>query len=1718
MALPDYTDETNYWDQVAQRSASSYAPTAKTASNVTQLGTNYPWMSPGVTMAAASTDQDGRELARAELANILSKSSYMPGEQVVARQPHVDQATRRLTRYRNLLDDYLANKEKVDAAIKLWDTHEGRMTPEVDKAGQIKSRYFDALHVLGDTPESLANLDRVLQAGPRSITKADKLIRDAVAGLAPKGTSDLEAITDVAGAGLGGAAFVAGQISKLGDVKLPGQQFTSREASGGLAQGAALVMQTGYQAASALNRVGARYTDFRSGNEGNPLDIPRQVAEQTDVYQALKGKSLGSGILPSPESEAGQAAVQAAIRYSPTTYGGQAWTPGRSIADLVSTPGSDAFNVLSGGVDAALAITMDPANIALTRLAEARAAGKTFITPTAEALADRGAINGLSKATVGMRPSWWLTDEAAPFVKGATEETSPYHIWLATERKINNPTLLRDLANESDSQKVANLLMEKSGTDIENPIKAWEVKPGMRAGAYTPKGWSAPLGGDANLMQNVVEGERQLVNARVPFGVRGPVMDTWFRATTPAARAEAMKATSDAITSQLIENGVANVPDKEIAALVAKRYPGGIPAGQTDKGVWITAQKELQHGRLDALTEMFHNDKQALTVYNIDAVTGQDALNPLRVNVDGSWEEGPSPHLIAEMLSGPIEWPDYHLVRRATSPYSAAVDNKVWAHAAAGGDALMRFWKPAVILRPALTLRIIGDEQLRLAAEGLPNAFTHPIQLIAQMIGQRNAGDVLGTAFNQAENSGLRTAMGQNRFDPGENKVLQEALGSGGLKLDTKKELSFWIKVNMGHEKAPEGVIANAVKMGRDPLLPRTFEMTPDEMMDWLRTGDGKPYVDSLHGQYPLIDNPDKLRDYVNSLYDRVDNWSQANPEMLDMLRTQKVPGTDTPIWDVQKGQANPAALAFADRMRNEGRIGNWTTLPVSVFEPKARKGVWDKTTGFFFDHLLTSPSDQFSRGPAYESVYWNKVEQSFPELSADARKQVIGNLDKSFVAKDQAARIRNLDKTLSEHGLEGDLTAADINVLANHAGITKTQALLYDLSNKSQWSDAARLIAPFGEAWREVMTTWFNLVKDHPNILRRAEQAAIAARDAQIDPITGLPHAGGVGFFHMDPQTGQQVFTYPGSGLLTDKLLGVPIPMHGSAQGLSLIGQGLPGVGPAVSIPAAWFLPNKPSLDQVKQLIFPYGLPTGTSPVDTITGTVVPGWLKNINQAFSEPNGSQQYANVTLDIAKYDASTGEFDLRGDDPAGEMRRLLDKAKSQARWFYVIRGFAQATGPTAPSPDFLVKDKSGHLLLTALVAQDYRKKADKVGYDAAFQWLLDRYGPDNFFLPQSKSQVNAAGLATGDTGQYDWVRTHEHLREQFPQVWALFAPQSGKFDYEAYQAEFKRGDREGIAPQKMVENANSRLASYIYFQTRDKFGAVPDNQKSSTQKQQEATYLSQLRTDLIAQFPGYNPDIPTGAGKTRQLVTQLEDALLNPQLAGTPVGKAVSRYLEERQWAIDDAKKAGFAGPWQAAKAAPLRDYLREYAADLIHQYPGFSAVWDSVFQREFKDDLGGHMTLAPTTTAAKAPVSSPSPQRSQDAQPRPVLGATAAIDDKPLTVPSYAKRGPYQTHLSDTDEAAFRQWVTANHVPFDPNQKNPDYDMRGFYKAMQAGDPRATRQMNDATGTLHFPDTWKTPYHKTFSNESIYAKRGAPHWVGTKLVAKDGKVLFDESK
>ena len=142
-----------------------------------------------------------------------------------------------------------------------------------------------------------------------------------------------------------------------------------------------------------------------------------------------------------------------------------------------------------------------------------------------------------------------------------------------------------------------------------------------------------------------------------------------------------------------------------------------------------------------------------------------------------------------------------------------------------------------------------------------------------------------------------------------------------------------------------------------------------------------------------------------------------------------------------------------------------------------------------------------------------------------------------------------------------------------NDVYIEETKKLLYDMSEKHMWADQIRHIAPFAEAWYEVFSTWGRLIKENPRVLNRMRQGVEGARES--NPFAGVNADGEQdhGLFYRNPETGEEMFAYPGSGLISSAMLGDAagnVQFEGRAGALSMASQIMPGLGPMVQIPVS--------------------------------------------------------------------------------------------------------------------------------------------------------------------------------------------------------------------------------------------------------------------------------------------------------------------------------------------------------------------------------------------------------------------------------------------------------------------------------------------------------------------------------------------------------------------
>lgn len=1597
-----------------RRTGAGYSFTPQSAQNVGLAGAAYPWMSPGVAAAMAQ----GGLGAAPEIADASLQASLQEQPVATMSKRRVRETRRQVRRAKYVINDDVSTLREYGndqwspatpgqqdwlKAYGVYGTGKGK---EQDRARALEiADQLEAAAQNGD--------DRTLMRLGKQLRK----LADGTANADSGGFGDF-LLSPVVGA-MEAAAPVARGIKAANEwgseqvgnpeMPIPGTKTAVRNVAIAAQAPADLFNASIRDFAYDISQSPGTLGVGAENNSAGPGENLKNLLSQTYAYQAwANGKATGDGLLPSydPKIDGKESAAAAAGKAARTLYpeiviDDHAWTPGRQLADLVVDPDSTAYSILSGLVDGAIALKADPTNALLDTVASARAAPRLAATAEgADALKAAGALKGYRQQVNTTTARSWLLNEGMSVVRAFKGNTDPLVSWKAfPEIPLSVHKKLAALPTTAPDSAYVSELYKLLGTDIRQPLNTNRIVGGRFLLGSKSKMW-------ATLPPNFID-------------LTDP--DEALKGLEAAGRhINAPQATVENLQRMVINSAGTPAQNEAIARATMGMYEEAfVNAGMSRN--WAKNATRLVQDRLaDART------------YDIDE-NGIAAHFPF-VQVDGKGVPIPDPALVTEMRNSAFELPDARTAKRIVSGLGEFLNYDPGDLTALGRmdtseafkamessidvmDKAMGVWKQLVLMRPAWGLRVIAEEQLRMAASGSASLFRSPLSAVAWVLGNPADADVAQRVKNVAAGTGaviggvygaqqdglegavLGAAAGgagayalagmnaqkiQEAFSRAKIKYGRGISGIGGSSFYDPNSFDEYMQSQYGgfrnlepsnaaklrthlfgsvyntDAKAPQAYAEELVRVGSDPVVKAILtENDLAKVKDSFWNGDLAAHRQFLSEapdrpgavrQWREMKNDRLLSDqYIDYVAGRIERVTNRNPAFVDVMKTGI--WNNTPIaYRFKNGGVvvnddllKDATWVDAVNQQAPNRIRAEHTLTRSDAEKKVSLSRVRGALDTLFDALMPRPSNYLSRSPEFRQKYWQRVEELFPEMGVKAREQVLKDAERANLGKDALARFETMHSAASPKVV---LTAKKADTIAKRFALDETKNLLYDLSEKSQFFDATRLIFPFGEAWKEIITRWATLLAEHPNYIRRAQQGIQAARQMKVDEITGLPDPGGIGMFHKDLTTGEESFIYPMTGLISDKLIGVPIPLVGSVKGLNLIGSGLPGIGPVVQFPLAAILPDSPKYDTVRELLFPYGEPQGGSPTDIAAETLLPAWMKKINQAFSSPNMERLQGNVVAAVMQYKLSTGEYEVNGPNAQDEIKRLFTDSKKSATQFMVIRGLAQSLAPTAPTPQFLVK-QGPNLVIATKIAQDYRKRAEKVGWDNAFEWLLETYGTDTALLiAQARSEAQIPGL-NSKTDQLAWERRNPDLVTRYPDVWTMFAPNTGEFDIGAYSQEFDRDQRAGLTPIQIVKKANDRLARHIYNRQRDALEA--DGKMTAA----EETQLKAFREQLLSDFPGYDPY--TFQNKTPVYIAQLKDAISDPSLSRTPAGSAISKYFAAREAAEKEAaaKKVALFGT--SAKGKQIRDRLFAFGDSLRLQVPDFGTAWNEVFVYEFKD-------------------------------------------------------------------------------------------------------------------------------------------------------------------
>lgn len=1272
----------------------------------------------------------------------------------------------------------------------------------------------------------------------------------------------------------------------------------------------------GFQAGTEAFATGATYhaglpTLLNPHQYTSPTKSPFDL-QQFTLTQMIQGANSGTGFFPSGQAAQQAGEVQKEVR---GTVGGHAATLGRVLAASIVEPGTQPYNIMSGLVDAADAWKLDPANVLLTKLGDVREARGVFDT--------YGLVGGHRNWLHGPTATQWLDSKAGGRLQQAVANTDSFReLWLGTGKKLP-VQLVADLVDAKSPQAVRDLLLPVLGQEVRD-VPKWgyglqRTMADVRWANQMPRGTI-----DVEDVNHAVEQmNRVLVEAKVP----GKTIDRILYKVAGATDRTQMF------------NAVVNDGGKAIATTLTDRY--GIDGREARR-----------------LSSFFQDTLESDRQYFQDEM-GNAPHMPSLTN-DGEAVPITGPHIPSEMLNRAIPLPNPRELRKAASNWQRLrasgliADHEVTSGAMSGLTSTGRglhtlldfmtenVFKVGALAKAGLPVKVISEEQVRSATAGLDSAFRHPLSYIAHVVGRKGNEDIFSVPFDQFEHGKFAEAMS------GSQSFRGPAIGDGIDKIYAKHWVDYkpqdaefaraWgDELSHLHIDSVANPVAKAMHEGKG------LDAVKDSFWDGTLATERQRVVDGGGWRANLADR--QWSDaYIDSVASRIQTTTANHPELLDavanggeMRRNMRLSKRFvTNLQDLADQGIAPESIKGRLAITAKNATGNRVLAGYN-------RGV-DK----MFTYLMAKPTNYLSRSPAFKQFYWQRVAETFPLLTEDAQKAALEAAQSSKIDKGLIAKMASTSN-------RGVATLDDLDMVAKAHALDSTKKLLYDVSQRSNFMDSARIVLPFGEAWKEVLSVWAKMAVDQPQVARRAQQIIQGARGAHLP---GTP--ADRGFFYTDPNDGNEYFTFPFSEAITKQFTGLPFEQRGLVSGLNLVGQGLPGVGPALQIPLASLIPDKPQWDAVREAISPYGTPhdlTAFAPrwaqrfqtADWLSGVPGIGTALKPTAGFVAPRTPDQkriFENSMKQVIGYLVTTGAYDTTKPE---DMARLVIDAKNKAVGLYTLRGLSQFVAPTAPSYVPKVAAKDGKLYELWRMAKDYSDLYKK-DPQTADQEFIGKYGQKAFLANTSMSKALVYQPPTTKQ-QARWSAENNKFVTAYPQVAGFFGPTSGDFDYNAYLRALDSGKRETLSPRDWLDAANHRLAASIYAGKRQMVGDHP------SKGQQD--WLRQWKQSLIKDYPGYDPEGSHGKNiSPGKAMIQLQQAAADPAMKTSPFAQAVTKYFDIRTQALDAAKKAGFT-TLASPSLEPLRAWLREWGTELGAKSPQFQAAWDQLLYKEVQIDTAG---------------------------------------------------------------------------------------------------------------------------------------------------------------
>ena len=985
-------------------------------------------------------------------------------------------------------------------------------------------------------------------------------------------------------------------------------------------------------------------TAFGGGNSAyTPGNFSFEDAfwDATLLGQAIQNPGLvGDGWFPNARIYEKQAEEARKLR---GTIDGKALTAGRAIATMVAQPGSREYNILSGIVDAAVAIKTPalPGGGALARLAKTEVGAK-----------------------IGLRTLAGLTEKNSVYI--VPSKVAEFLDTKGGQSVINRIVNIKNVDEAIRIFPTADAAFWKGVVEVDDAVKARQfLNDTLGLGDIT-------RGVGPKKIDNIDIGRWDEVKRNIPyFGTMKESKAARLLNLVPGRHVVV-----EGGSSRQVAQSIKNVNNYLIQARVDRKLRVDLVNRLTDAfvlgdGSIRNVAVEIEEASRTAMTKFGVSDELNDILHK--GLLGQKeildrdlygAIDDVgsAANMGGTWTwtlpDGTittaghpmmTAQIQSEMLKHSVFLPDPQRVRRIAARYSPIqkittkqgfINPEKLGELRAPATALLWaqnwIWRPVTLLTGGYVLRNMSDSFLRQSfAPGIQTGAFHPFELIQVALHKKFKGDIWGMTFKGDPEDLIRN--GQTEMAEAVSGSLRETVDPvrvGARQMKT----GVWRRVRRGdgRQAYSEGIAAEISLLYTDEVAKLVAGgSTTDEILDWMRnTPEGRRHVDKLQNMWKNRTIPDasgqkrvgsvlfkdaqnqldeaNARGYIdNYIRPRIDVTTGGSPLLREVIATGK-------FTDPKSGN-----IRNAINLSNTGQItgyqeGFWKLISDTIDDPNIKLkdtykaqilvdakdeagrasqigAKFDQGVDYFFSELYPKREAFLNRSPVFRQEYYNVIGKLADELAPGEAAIIKANVQAAakaagetfnkrfffrYVGNKEAAQ-KLWGKAQGSIPSNGKLTFSDLDAYAKGAALDTTKELFYNAAERSNFADIMAIISPFGSAWAEVMRNWTNRLTSDPEAFKRGYVSVQGLRNADID-------GDGRGFFYTDPVSGEYVFQYP-FGSNTVSLMtafsgatigGIALGLPGLIAGAGIGFAGGKGVEEAFDIPDVKFVAPAKSLN----------------------------------------------------------------------------------------------------------------------------------------------------------------------------------------------------------------------------------------------------------------------------------------------------------------------------------------------------------------------------------------------------------------------------------------------------------------------------------------------------------------------------------------------------------